>query len=230
MDIRTLFDFTKEVDGCWIWQRAANNKGYGVCAVGRGMRLAHRMAYAIVHGPIPTGISVLHHCDTPLCINPDHLFLGTQMDNVHDAMQKGRHKNPPLNAHYRKSNPQRGSKSKNAKITEAIAKHIMLERMTGRNFTDLGHEVGLDASVVADICKGLAWAHVLGVDGAPTLEELASVPVYYNWTDTAKRRERVDAIRPMVVEMIRDGHSPKDIMMKTGVKKPTFYRILRGDR
>ncbi len=86
--------------GCWLWQAKVNRDGYGAFWNGdhnhKGQPiqvLAHRWAYANLVGPIPDGQRVCHNCDTPSCVNPAHLFLGTQRDNVHDAIRKGRHRN-----------------------------------------------------------------------------------------------------------------------------------------
>lgn len=83
---------------CIEWSGARNGVGptggYGVFGRGgQGRRLtyAHRWAYALFHGAIPEGMCVLHHCDNPPCINPDHLFLGTKGDNNRDKTAKGRH-------------------------------------------------------------------------------------------------------------------------------------------
>jgi len=77
--------------GCWLWVGSWNQDGYGGIAVpGRGHERAHRVSWEIAHGSIPLGLMVLHSCDTPPCVNPAHLFLGTQLHNMRDAAKKGR--------------------------------------------------------------------------------------------------------------------------------------------
>ncbi len=89
--------------GCWEWTRAKTHDGYGHMTYRLGISskagsvLAHRLAYEITKGPIPAGMYVCHHCDNPPCVRPDHLFLGTQRDNVYDSIAKRRRRNctPP---------------------------------------------------------------------------------------------------------------------------------------
>ncbi len=78
---------------CWPWLSAVNQDGYGLFRTKSygPMTGAHRIMWMLVNGEIPIGLSVLHHCDNPPCVNPDHLFLGTQQDNIQDMMDKGRH-------------------------------------------------------------------------------------------------------------------------------------------
>lgn len=79
--------------GCWIWTRCKNKpNGYGVATVRNKCVRAHRLSWELHNGKIPAGRLVLHHCDTPLCVNPSHLFLGTVRDNIEDKIAKGRQK------------------------------------------------------------------------------------------------------------------------------------------
>nr|MBA3891683.1 HNH endonuclease [Gemmatimonadaceae bacterium] len=80
---------------CWIWIGAKNPAGYGQLRIKSAMggfriSLAHRLSYELYVGPIPTGLVVMHSCDTPSCVNPAHLSVGTQADNLRDAGTKGR--------------------------------------------------------------------------------------------------------------------------------------------
>lgn len=76
--------------GCWLWLGAEKGNGYGNVRVGAGNQPAHRVAYTKAVGPIPEGMDVCHKCDTRSCINPDHLFVGSRLDNMRDAKRKGR--------------------------------------------------------------------------------------------------------------------------------------------
>lgn len=93
----------KKTDSCWLWTASSNGHGYGQFAVSRRLGkplAAHRVSFVIHVGPIPKGMFVLHRCDIPACVNPQHLFLGNQKDNMQDRIAKGRqpkgykHKNP----------------------------------------------------------------------------------------------------------------------------------------
>lgn len=75
---------------CWLWQAAKMPAGYGVFSVRGVKQRAHRVAYELCVRPIPAGMFVLHRCDTPACVNPLHLFLGTHTDNMRDKIAKGR--------------------------------------------------------------------------------------------------------------------------------------------
>jgi len=96
---KQLRNFWKKVDksgDCWEWVGCKIKHGYGRFNVNAKLKLAHRVSWELKNGPITNGLFTLHKCDNPPCVNPDHLFLGTQKDNMHDAMKKGRHTYPDL--------------------------------------------------------------------------------------------------------------------------------------
>src|SRR6266550_5872844 len=79
---------TGQEDQCWEWL-GSRSKGYGRITINCGTELAHRISWIVHIGPIPAGLNVLHHCDNPCCVNPSHLFVGTQTDNNRDCSSKG---------------------------------------------------------------------------------------------------------------------------------------------
>jgi len=79
---------------CWEWKRCKHPRGYGRISLYGKYEIAHRTAYFLTYGFIPQGFYVLHHCDNPSCCNPDHLYAGTQQDNVNDMFARNRAKYP----------------------------------------------------------------------------------------------------------------------------------------
>ena len=101
-----------KTDGCWLWTACTTQRGYGRLQVNGHALLAHRIAYALAYSTPPDGMLVCHHCDTPSCVRPDHLFLGTALDNRTDCIQKGR--NPTGDQHWARVKPEhlaRGAQS-----------------------------------------------------------------------------------------------------------------------
>ena len=92
MDLDRFFSHVNKTDSCWIWAGSKTNLGYGRIYDGsNGKRyVAHRLMWELTYGKIPDGMYICHTCDNKLCVNPDHLFLGTQKDNMEDCVNKGR--------------------------------------------------------------------------------------------------------------------------------------------
>ena len=92
-DLRRFNEKVRKTDGCWLWTASVVSDGYGQMWLGRTMVRAHRLSYEIHKGPVPKGLFVCHRCDVPRCVNPDHLFVGTNQDNQRDSASKGRTRN-----------------------------------------------------------------------------------------------------------------------------------------
>lgn len=85
----------EKTDACWLWRGGVKPNGYGRFVIGHSTQVyAHRFAWELTNGAVADGLFVCHHCDTPLCVRPDHLFLGTHTENMRDMLAKGRHFTP----------------------------------------------------------------------------------------------------------------------------------------
>jgi hypothetical protein len=143
------------VSGCWIWQGCVNTNGYGYLTHCYKNYQAHRFSWIIHNGEIPPGMWVLHKCDTPLCVRPDHLFLGTAADNNADAMRKGRAKYEHLNGKGRKLLP--GMQNRGAKLTDA---DVLWIRLDPRSQYAIAREYGIGQDQVSRIKTRQRWAHL----------------------------------------------------------------------
>ena len=146
---------------CWLWTGATYNFGYGVLSVSRleGNVQAHRFSWQFHFGPIPGDQCVLHKCDNPACVNPDHLFLGTRKINNEDMRLKGRHKNPPYNnipppSHLGAAHP-------NAKLTDDCVRQIRALRLQGLSNKTLSAMFGVSIPQVWNIVTHRAWKHLI---------------------------------------------------------------------
>jgi len=136
-------------NGCWVWVGCKQGKHpwqYGSFGVNGKIEKAHHFSYEFYRGPVPEGMLVCHTCDNPPCVNPDHLFLGTALDNTQDMIQKGR------------SNFLRGSKKANALLTENTVINI---RNDPRPVVEIARELGVSSSCIYD-AKSRSWKHVPG--------------------------------------------------------------------
>jgi len=139
--------------GCWIWSGSRIHHGYGRVKRDRRLELAHRVAWELVNGPVPDGLCVLHHCDNPPCVNPAHLFVGTNSDNILDAVAKGRA------AHQ--SHPERvarGEGTAAAKLTAAQVIEIrQLHRPRRVSYPMLARRYGVSKQTIKNIVTGRWW-------------------------------------------------------------------------
>jgi hypothetical protein len=144
-------------NGCWIWQGALAGSGYGVFR-GPNQRMigAHRMAYILTRGSIPQGINVLHHCDNKRCVCPEHLFLGTQKDNMDDMICKGRQATGDQLNHC----TQVGEANHSHKLSESEVKQIRCLYQKGYRQCDIARLVGVEKANVWAIVHGKSWNQV----------------------------------------------------------------------
>ncbi len=126
---------------------AGTNRGYGEFWIEDRMHKAHRVSYKMEYGHIPTGMCVLHTCDNPPCVNPKHLFIGTQKDNIEDAHSKGRTRN----------GVSIGSMHGCAKLTEKQVRLILKDTRVHR---EIAKDYTVSRSTVSLIKQGKTWTHV----------------------------------------------------------------------
>lgn len=122
--------------GCWLWTGTADKGMYGMFWNGKTMVRAHRFSYEMHFGTVPTGLHVLHRCDTPICVNPNHLFLGTQADNNKDRDTKGRN---------------------HAKLCR---RHVLEIRQSDASHRVISLQYGISRSTVSKIRSRKIWAHI----------------------------------------------------------------------
>ena len=131
--------------GCWIWTGAHVPDGYGSFMDGGHSRKAHRVAWELAFGEIPVGMHVLHTCDNRTCVNPRHLYLGTNADNVRDRVARGR------------TGDHRGHRNPNAKLTPFDVWSIRRRRANGERRADIARAFGVDGSTIGRITGGKSW-------------------------------------------------------------------------
>ena len=154
---RPVSDFwklVKKTDGCWTWTEPLDRGGNGRFKIGGVVHLAHRFSWTMKYGLIPyyhqrnQMLFVCHHCDNPACVRPDHLFLGTNVDNLHDRDRKGR---GPV-----------GIRNGRSKLSEANVLDIKerLKKPVYGTKVGLAREYGVGTTTIQEIAHGLRWGHV----------------------------------------------------------------------
>jgi hypothetical protein len=132
--------------GCWLWDGGQNQHGYGRFNVDGKNDKAHRASWRLHKGQIPAGLFVLHRCDIPCCVNPDHLFLGTHLDNTLDRMAKGRRCAPS------------SERSSNAKFTPDLVRHIRASKIPN---VQLAEMLSVDRGTILRIRNLRSWREVV---------------------------------------------------------------------
>lgn len=133
---------------CREWMGWLSNKGYGDLYVELKHQRAHRFCWEMYHGKIPDGWCVCHECDNRRCVNPHHLFLGTNYDNVQDRHRKGR------------SSSSRGETQRSCKLTTQKVISIRNEYQTVKSYRVLARKYGVEYTNIANIIKRKTWKHV----------------------------------------------------------------------
>lgn len=153
------------LDPCWIWKGALNRKGYGQRGLNGKLVYTHRFAWLLFHGDIPEEMKVLHRCDCRNCVNPSHLFIGTDKDNARDREEKGRGAQPTGDASGKRLNPEacaRGNSNGRAKLSEADIREMRSKYAKGGwSHQQIADAYGIDKSQAGRIIRRQFWKHVV---------------------------------------------------------------------
>lgn len=173
-----------KTDGCWIWTSARSGnhpdpaRRYGQITIAGAIHKAARLSYVLAFGPIPDGQQALHRCDNPPCVRPDHLFLGTNLDNIADRHAKGRDARGDRNGartqpQTRPRGPRHGSKTKPDRVARGAAFpwtklspnnvrkiRVMLDA-GGMTYAAIAQRFGITTGSLYKIRIGKSWGHVV---------------------------------------------------------------------
>lgn len=141
-----MVDPSSAPDSCWEWKGYVAKNGYGHMTP----HLAHRVSWEVHNGPIPDGLQVCHKCDNRKCVNPAHLFLGTQSENLHDMVGKGRRHYPGF----------LGETNHRSILTEDAVRSIREKFQNGTRQIDIAREFNVDRTVVWSIVHRKSWKHI----------------------------------------------------------------------
>ncbi len=160
-----FWEKVQKTDKCWEWTASLGSRGYGQFMVSTGnITKAHRMAWKLTYGEIPDKMEVLHNCDNPICCRPDHLFLGTQIDNINDMVRKKRN--------GFKSQP--GETNGNHKYTTEQVLAIREKLHLGLPGRQISRELNVPEDIISLIKLNKIWKNVQAPsteDGLPQKEE-----------------------------------------------------------
>lgn len=184
-----FWDSVQKSDGCWLWTGERDANGYGLTSKGKYADRAHRLSYILSHGEITDGLWVLHRCDNPPCVRPDHLWLGTAKDNTADMIKKGRKAILRGENHWSRSHPEsvrrgerhphwggcplvRGELHGMAKLTLASVEEMRARyRQGGCTLKGLAAEYGVNPENVSLIVRCRIWKvgvqYALGPSATP---------------------------------------------------------------
>jgi len=137
-----------KTDGCWLWKASRDKDGYGIFRgelAGVLFTRAHRFSYALHTGDLLVGMQALHTCDNPSCVNPEHLFSGSNADNMRDKIQKGR------------SRVSVGEQNGHAILTERQVRRILKDP---RPYAEIASEYNVAASTIGSVKQRRSWGHI----------------------------------------------------------------------
>lgn len=146
--------------GCWLWIGSPLKGGYGQLKIDKRVVQAHRLSWQIHYGEIPHGILICHKCDTPACVNPQHLFSGTPAENTRDAANKGRMAKG--DASGARKYPERLARGESVAISKLTSQTALAIFHATESYDKLAVKYGVTKSAIAAIKWGKTWRHITG--------------------------------------------------------------------
>lgn len=151
-DFNTRYTITES--GCWEWNDSTDSGGYGHLQVNKKYWKAHRYSYFLINGEFDWTLLVCHTCDNPPCVNPDHLFLGTHLDNNLDCVRKGRHRSTyPIRSNI-------GEINNRSKLKEYDVIEIRKRASSGEKLVSIAKDYSVTPETIGDVCRRKTWVHV----------------------------------------------------------------------
>lgn len=147
-NINRFWKHVQRTEHCWLWTASTNQDGYGRLKIKGRMVQSHRFSWELHCGRIPYGACVLHKCDTPRCVNPEHLFIGDRKLNMQDMAAKGRQRGPRGEDHHR------------AKLNNNLVHLIRLYRLFGFSYSVIAYLLDINKTDVYSVVTGKSWSHV----------------------------------------------------------------------
>ena len=200
---------TDLIGDCILWDKYRDKKsGYGIASVRGKLVKAHRLAWESANGPIPAGLFVLHRCDNPPCVNPEHLFVGTQTDNMRDCRDKGRNKYPDT----------RGTKHGMSKLSDDDVRKIR-GMAAASSQQAIARHFGISQERVHSVLHGRAWSHV---DGETEYKPLPPLKGEQNGNT------KISEMAAVRLKMLRGVLSSTVIARAIGLSRVQVCNIMRG--
>lgn len=213
--VATFWGKVQKTETCWLWDGQINAGGYGRMGIyvkgqsghGQVAFYAHHLGWLLEKGPIPDGLLVLHKCDVPRCVRPDHLYLGTHAENMKDMKDRGR--------------SPRGSAGAKAKLTEEDVARIRELRGT-LSQSEIAREYGVTQAIISKAQLGQTWAHVAGAN------ERWVAPCYAHTKGQGNGRAKLTDADVARIRRLRNELSQSKIAKRFGISKLTVHRLQRG--
>lgn len=211
----------QELGQCWIWTASLKTSGYGNLGYDRGNIPAHRASWELHNGSVPGGLFVLHKCDNRQCVNPAHLFLGTQTDNMRDCSAKRR-----MAFHVHPERAPRGIRSGAAKVTDAQVTEIRKMGLAGVPTIEIAERFSVQKNLVNDILSCRTWSHL--PDAKPQDRSPVGDMHWSRRKPEKVSRKLSDADVRDVFRFRAEGETHTEIASRYGVDPSLIGHILRG--